>query len=172
MGSVLKSVAVGLVSTVFLIVLGWSLFASSEELNDRRPISVLIDPDFRILPATNAEWVETGKCVKSSISRPVDGPAHPFLESIVCRNWQLTNGYQGLVNNWTATEFTHRSARRELEIGSSRLDAASDVLNRFGSFGEKLLVPIGVFVAINFGVSIGIWFRKREAKTFGSNNDA
>ena len=167
LGSVLKSVMVGLVSTAFLIVLGWSFFSSSEELNDRRPISVMIDPDFRLLPARKAQWEKTGTCQKYSIGQPEDGQDSPFIEWIECRNWQQKTVNGELVNYWTATEYTHRAARDEMEFGSTRLDAVSEVIKSLGRFGENLLVPIGIFSAVNFGVSIGIWFRKRYAKTLG-----
>jgi hypothetical protein len=161
LGSVLKSVVVGLVSTAFLIVLGWSVFASSEDLDDRSPISVLINPDYRVIPATKAKLIEIGTCSEQSYSKPETETVSSIFESTVCRNWQLRSDYW-VRNWWTATQFRHIPARPSFERGSTRIDAASESLSNLGRVGKNLLVPIGVLIALNFGVSIGYWFQKRD----------
>ncbi len=163
-GPVARASIVGFLSTLLILIFGWSLFASSSDLNKRSAIAVLISPDSHRVGPTFGKSTVIGQCERFAATRPPDDLVPLNMTSIVCLGWTQRNSGQTVapsLNPWVATKYSIESPRPSYSIGNSRYDAIGHVFGVFIWIAKVLLLPIAILLAVQFGVLVGSKYLQR-----------
>lgn len=169
--SLAKAVIVGCSVSLALWAVGWTLFSSSEDLNNRSVASVLINPDVRTIKAQPAQLIRNGTCETYSISKPNPGYL-PSSEATVfgetrpqCGEW--TSGDYSLgagPSRWVAPKFKRVAGWPSQSVGHSRSDAIGHATEVWFNAGSSLLMPLVVLLVMQMGVLVGYQYFRRSSE--------
>ena len=164
-----KAVIVGCSVSFMLWAVGWTLFTSSADLNNRSVVSVLVSPDGRTIKAEPDKWAKIGNCWKHSVEHPVDGPDSTYGQSNSdCRGWTLdesSNNMSGVAPLWTASQYGLVSGRKAYSIGWSRSDALEQAKDVWVDAASSLFTPLIVLIVMQTGVLVGYQYFRRSPET-------
>lgn len=171
-GSIAKAAIVGCMVSVTLLVIGWTLFSSSVDLENRSVFSVLLSPDGRTIEGQPDVSEKIGECSHTNGQAPpvtrrerdlFAPPNYDREEVIVCENWiQVENSF--LSNSWTGTKYRYIAGFETHQTGIFRSDALGYAKDLWVNAGSSLLMPIVVLLVMQMGVVVGYQYFRRSSK--------
>ena len=171
---ILKAVAIGVLSTVVMLCLGWALFSSSTDLNNRSAVAVLLRPDRYQVTEIPQTSIPIGECRRYSSVQPLNDTPEAFDPSIVCSRWKLKSPTMSsslyLPSLWIGTKYSVQAYRPGYTLGNSRVDAMRHLVVVLFDFVKVLLVPLALLLVIQFGALIGIFYLYRISGS-GTKNE-
>ena len=169
-----KAVIVGCSVSFMLWAVGWTLFTSSADLNNRSVVSVLLSPDYRFIEGRPERWVTDGECSSMTSSSPRQTNVSSIVPNgdtsrdnqTVCKNWVKSgnpNFYGGTL--WIAVKYLHSPEWMARSVGSSRSDALDYAKDVWVGAASSLLTPLIVLIVMQMGVLVGYQYFRRSPET-------
>lgn len=178
-GSVAKAVIVGCMVSVTFLAIGWTLFSSSVDLENRSVFSVLASPDGRTIEGQPDVSEKIGVCSHDNWQAPpvtrrerdlFAPPNYDREEVIVCENWiQVENSF--LSNSWTGSKYRYIAGFETHQTGIYRSDALGHAKDVWVNAGSSLLMPIVILLVMQMGVLVGYQYFRRSSKADASDGE-
>lgn len=151
----IRAVSFGFGLSLSLLGFGWALFVPASELDHRSAASVLTNPSFRSSWTMGLE--RAGYCQAWGV-HPVEGAPSEDDAPGECRGWYSPPG--GSPGVWHAEKYVRTPVR--IHEGSSRMDAVRHVASVPIRMAGKLILPFGILLVVQLGISAGYAKYKRE----------
>lgn len=147
----IKSVFFGGAVSLSLLIAGCALLLPSQKLNDRGALSVLVNPDFRIIQESQkGKWAIVGRCEMWSSFRPMDESPTLGRQSLVCKGWYLSRE-----NVWYAPKYDITPALPRITDGASRSEAIAYLIGLPISVLKFAFIPFIIFLVVQVGIASG-----------------
>lgn len=167
-----KALLIGLAATVGFLYAGWLLLADKDSLEGRKPLAVVLSPDYgvrvgQIEVVTPFERQSLSCLAIEDIAGPAPTKAgcinwRPTVETIVNYRTGRTELRSGSYSTpWRGDRVEQRNVTPASYAGNKRSDGFRSIRNDLSTTGARLAVLAGFALAVMIGVSTGSHYLRK-----------